>query len=437
MRRFNSFHLGLVLLAAASLGAGACSGGKERSQPEVEAKKNTGNLALGLTARGASGALYRLREAFFEIDPLGSGGSGGSGSGGFAGQPFPFPEEPGMAPSAGGSAGSGSASGGRPGAGGGSSMGGFGGGVALGGASTGGFAGSFGGFGGSFPGSFPTFLFSEDDPTATTLEASLNTGNYAITLFSGWFLEKVVEGEAVAVDATLLSPQTQFFSIQTNDETFVSYRFETNGEIIDFGQGRLIVDIEVEETNGNPNVGAPLPIVGGLIQPGSNPHGVQAALYNVAAPQGSSITVTSDTGAVCVSGNIDPVLDGDFATQWGAEFGLVFLDAALQEAPWNLDGGRATGLSFTVSGSAIPPLRFRATPGGQDPTVDIFCTSLLPSPGETVPVSFDSLTRECWIPGGLPLVSMDLRAIGWNLPSDPFESHAFDFCVSDLRPLLR
>ena len=50
--------------------------------------------------------------------------------------------------------------------------------------------------------------------------------------------------------APLIASSVQGFSIQNNDETFVTYRFETNGEIVEFGQGRLVVGIEVTERAG-------------------------------------------------------------------------------------------------------------------------------------------------------------------------------------------
>jgi hypothetical protein len=93
-------------------------------------------------------------------------------------------------------------------------------------------------------------LFSEDDPTASTLEATLEVGSYEILLLGGWFLEKIVDGQPVAVNAQLLSPDLQFFEIERNGESRVSYRFRVGDEIVDFGRGRLVVDIEVEEGGG-------------------------------------------------------------------------------------------------------------------------------------------------------------------------------------------
>jgi len=329
-------------------------------ESSLAAVTETGQLELALTARGASGALYRLRQAQFQVFSTGP-------LGGFA------------------------------------------------------------------------FLSSENDPLATSLETTLDIGEYQINLFSGWFLEKVQDGVVTRVQARLLSPESQSFSITPNAETAVQYRFETNGETVAFGQGRLIVQLEVEEASSEPEatLGEPLSIVAGLISSDSNPHGIAAAFFAVTAPVGSSIEVTSDTGEMCVRGNIDPVLNDDFATQWGSLFGLTFLSDAGEAAAWDLDGGRVTGFAFTVSGPDLPPLRLTALPGDADPSAVNFCRPFLASSGDTFQMPIDSLDLSCWLGVREPLVTDDLLSIAWTVPSDVGVSHTFDVCISDLRPILR
>ncbi|HEU4576939.1 MAG TPA: hypothetical protein VFS67_01700 [Polyangiaceae bacterium] len=240
--RVSSVHLFFALgLAAVAAASSACSSSKHgKSEPPDELGDimgETGSLGLALTARGSSGTLYRLRQATFDVFRLG----------GVAVPPLtPVPDLPPSAVDAGPIFGIGGSAG------------------TAGSASTGGGAGTggFGGFGGSVavggagggvvvppsPGDFfDTTLSSENDPLSSTLEATIPTGAYQITLFDGWFLEKVVDGEAQRVNARLSGSSFQNFTINTNEQTFVSYRFETNGEVVEFGQGRLIVQIEVEE----------------------------------------------------------------------------------------------------------------------------------------------------------------------------------------------
>ncbi|MEY2930920.1 MAG: hypothetical protein RL033_1669 [Pseudomonadota bacterium] len=363
-------------MAAGSVMA-ACSG-RDVSLLQVELEPEavaSGQLQLALTAQGSSGALYRLRQAQFDVFSVG----------------------PGFSPGA--------------------------------------------------------FLNTENDPLATTLETTLDIGDYAITLFSGWVLEKVQGGEVTRVQARLLSPESQEFSIAANEETSVRYRFETNGDVVEFGQGRLIVAIEVEERRApEPDpvftLGEPLEIVDGVISADSNPYGISAALFSVTSPLGTELTVTEDTGALCVRGHTDVVIDGDFANRWGGLWGLEFLSTAAASepdggvpatlaAPWDLGGGRVAGLAFTITGPGVPPMRLQALPGGADPNEDNFCRDLVPVPGVPQQVPFGSLDRNCWEALHNPMVADSLQNVAWLVPADALIAHAFDVCVTDVRPLLR
>jgi hypothetical protein len=378
MHRLTRLGLGCAV-AAGSLLPG-CSG-RDVSRLDVSLAPapapalETGQLELALTAQGSSGALYRLRQAQFDV----------------------FSAAPG------------------PGAG--------------------------------------AFLSTEDDPLATTLEATLPAGEYFINLFPGWFLEKVQGGESTRVQARLLSPESQQLSIIANEETAVRYRFETSGEVLEFGQGRLIVQIEVEERAGTPpdpvfTLGEPLQIVGGVISPESNPHGIHASLLSIVSPLGTQLEVTEDTGRVCVRGSTEPVIDSDFANRWGGLWGFAFVtsdpasepDAGpppLLAQPWDLDGGRVAGLAFTVSGPSVPPLRLQALPAGADPNLDNFCINLAPVPGVPQQVPFRALDRNCWEGIDSPMPTESLQNVFWMIPADVGLGHVFDVCVGDVRPLLR
>jgi hypothetical protein len=291
---------------------------------------------------------------------------------------------------------------------------------------------------------FSSVLFSEDDPLATTLEASLPTGDYVIDLLSGWSLEKVQNGVVSSVAATLISSPTQFFSIANAEETNVSYRFETSGDIVDFGEGRLVVEIQVEEQDEVPDGGQPPPILGeplqvvdGLISQETNAHGIRAGLFAAAAPIGSSIEVTSQTGPICARGDVAAVLDNDFANQWGATLGFSFLSASLEPAPWDRDGGRVAGFAFTVQGPDTSTLRFGATQSGVTPGAEVHCRPLAVVSGDTVVLRFDELDRNCWEGIRDPLLAKELIQFEWAIPSDPTSSHHFDFCIDDIRPILQ
>jgi hypothetical protein len=174
MKRSHSLSsISICVLGVISTGLGvSCSSEHGHGHaPPGDSIVQTGNLNLALTARGESGALYRLRDAFFQVnDPQFT---------------------------------------------------------------------------------FFTQLSTENDPASTTLETTMPVGDFDISLFSGFSLERVdPDGGTSRVESTLLSPSTQSFHISTNEETNVAYRFETNGEVVDFGQGRLVVDLEVTERAG-------------------------------------------------------------------------------------------------------------------------------------------------------------------------------------------
>jgi len=358
--------LGLSALLASTLG---CS---ERDVSRLEFSSTpaleVGQLELALTARGASGALYRLRQAQFFVSAQTADPFGGQSA----------------------------------------------------------------------------FLSSENDPFSSTLETTLEIGDYQIDLFQGWFLEKV-EGEQVTrVEARLLSPASQAFSILANEETAVSFRFETNGERIAFGPGRLIVELEVEEQDAGPVdpvdpvvLGEPLEFVDGFIGAESNQHGIRAAAFAASAPVGASIEVTSNSGEFCVKGSIDVVQNDDFATQWGAVLGFEFLSGDGLPAPWDLDGGNVVGFAFRVSGPQLSPMRFSALPGGADPSLVHFCRDFPSEPGTSFPMPLESLDLRCWEGVRAPLLTDDLSTISWSVLSESAIAHTFDLCISDLRPILR
>jgi hypothetical protein len=259
-------HAGLML-AMGSAGLVSCSGGghgdgKGPAAEETAVPIETGSVQLALTARGNSGALYRLRNATFQVEEIDDSFpppppplepfpgpisvervAGTPGRAGSPGNDVPA----GGGTSSGGSPGSGG-SGGAPSTGGSTAMGGF---AGTGVAGTAGAAGAAGG-GGSGSG-FLTFLSTENDPFATTLETTLPIGLYRITLLDGWQLERVLGSEVSLVEATLDGSPSQDFFVSVNEETFVVYRFQTDGGNVVFGDGRLIVDIEVDETPGGGN----------------------------------------------------------------------------------------------------------------------------------------------------------------------------------------
>ena len=95
-----------------------------------------------------------------------------------------------------------------------------------------------------------TVLDSETDLTLTTLNATLPTGDYTITLEPGWSLEKLAGGTFQVVDAALTSPNPKSFQILGGGTSNVAYQFSTNGTLVTIGTGQLSLSIGVTENGG-------------------------------------------------------------------------------------------------------------------------------------------------------------------------------------------
>jgi hypothetical protein len=91
-------------------------------------------------------------------------------------------------------------------------------------------------------------LFSSDDPSETTLSATLQTGNYVAILFFGWTLERDDgTGNFLPVPAALVSNQAVPVSIFNGTTSTITYQFRTDGVIVTIGSGELRVNVAVEE----------------------------------------------------------------------------------------------------------------------------------------------------------------------------------------------
>ncbi len=91
-----------------------------------------------------------------------------------------------------------------------------------------------------------TTLDSDADPTATVLSADLPEGSYQISISPMWGMIDVATGTPVS--ATLLSPETQSFSIVNDTTTNVAYRFQINGDVVAIG-GTLEVTLDIVEAS--------------------------------------------------------------------------------------------------------------------------------------------------------------------------------------------
>lgn len=90
---------------------------------------------------------------------------------------------------------------------------------------------------------------AEDNLQADAIELDLPTGDYSITLGSGWVLESgTSDGNFAVVDAQLTSPNPQAFTIEASKTSSVGFRFWVNGGAVEFSSGNLDITIEVDDT---------------------------------------------------------------------------------------------------------------------------------------------------------------------------------------------
>ena len=206
--------------------------------------------------------------------------------------------------------------------------------------------------------------------------------------------------------------------------------------MIDFGVGRLLIDIAVEEGAEGASLAPPLEIVNGDIL-GDNPHGIRASAFDTVLVSDATLELTTDNGQLCAVGSVGPAPEGEFLGKPEAFFGLRFTSAAGVPDPWDLDGGQVVGFNFTVRGPLIPEIFFGALPGSPEPGVDDYCLAFATADGGSPTFPLVRMDRNCWVPQRAPLFAEDLQDIHWGIPGLADVRTSFDFCISDLRPLVQ
>jgi hypothetical protein len=210
----------------------------------------------------------------------------------------------------------------------------------------------------------------------------------------------------------------------------------------------------------------------GTVKDEAGTSGINGGALTVAAPMGTTINSAFRDGALCINGNMVAVPNSDYSNYWG---GLVSVDLnrvanpdatgggadagsdagagdagqvlGLVPQPWNPATGKVVGFSFKLDGPMIPPnpsLRFQATPTNSNPSNDHFCYTVpaVPTGGGTVEVKFTQIVRNCYdaTPGASvfqdPAGFTELQNINWQVSSSDQIPITFDFCVSELKPIL-
>ncbi|WP_437929087.1 hypothetical protein WMF37_07390 [Sorangium sp. So ce291] len=163
-----------------------------------------GSISLPLAADAPSGARYQLRNATFQIwsDYYGYGATGAGGGGGFS---------------------STSAT------------------ATANGVTT---TTTSGGDGGG--NTFLTISSEDEDPDARSITVDLERGLYNVRLLPGWHLEKIEDGTATPVEASLLSSQSITVYVWQQSTTWASYQFGIGDRAL-WLNGKLNIGIDVYE----------------------------------------------------------------------------------------------------------------------------------------------------------------------------------------------
>jgi hypothetical protein len=218
-------------------------------------------------------------------------------------------------------------------------------------------------------------LDSDAAPDAPTLSVSLPPESYEISLRPGWVLERVENGVAEAVEATLLSSDKQWTSVYPRSTSWVNYQFGVGDKTI-WLNGKLNIGIDVlEDPNGSGGSGGE----GGsggttselldaqALQDGwiggdpatadDNPAGVQGALYAF----GDDVACYASEGNPCSAEgcclDYTTVFDATYRA-WGCGVGLMLNSDFQAKFPY---AGPAAGFAITYSNTGLARLRFSYT----------------------------------------------------------------------------
>jgi hypothetical protein len=197
--------------------------------------------------------------------------------------------------------------------------------------------------------------------------------------------------------------------------------------------------------------GVPLTPTNGWIQADTNVLGIQGAVFAYAdTTSGEGMTENFDDANACITGTVAkvdktctpmPPATDCYGQFWGAAIGLN-LNQPIDETsgmgadPMAFDGSSLKGFAFVIEGMEVPTkLRFKVEDASGE-----FC-----NPG-TKPVKvgvnsfmFADLVKECWAPkptsANAETAKGQMIKIAWQVVTDDQATHAFDFCVKDIRAL--
>jgi hypothetical protein len=198
-----------------------------------------------------------------------------------------------------------------------------------------------------------------------------------------------------------------------------------------------------------------LVFTGGVVTAGSNTFGITGGVYTFDDGVGSTIAPDcqagtcfgslNGTGPICVSGTgtmvfDDASLNPAYATYWGAAVALDLNNpdyVANGQLPYVASDYGVTGFQFSFQNNATSTVRmtYKVRDPGTGTLVD-YCLDLATS---TSVVRFSDARQSCYLavpgPALTPALADHVEGIQWQVPTNPFGSVAFNYCVSGITPL--
>jgi hypothetical protein len=199
---------------------------------------------------------------------------------------------------------------------------------------------------------------------------------------------------------------------------------------------------------------------------------ITGAAVAIASPGNPPVTLTPREGALCFSGETVALpaapTQADYTNLWGASLSLdlnlvpvpgAAADAgagdagviALQPGPWSPSEHNVIGFSFKLVGqdpalgaeAGVPPdMRLQSAPTGGDPATQTGCANLTgPKHNVTREVLFNDIVLNCYnpIPDGSVVAAPfpgTVQNLGWQVNSASGIAYRFNFCVTDIKPIL-
>jgi hypothetical protein len=196
---------------------------------------------------------------------------------------------------------------------------------------------------------------------------------------------------------------------------------------------------------GMPGSGFDLKPVQGWVAGTTNEAGIQGAFSTISDATGTPPGTTTITPAnfmaatgsqICVQGSASMVVGTAYGQYWGGgvSFDLGDPGQNMPKVPWNR--GKVVGFSFTISGTAIPPMgQFRFGVDYYDGTTvnTNYCTNIVNGPNT---IMFSQVINQCYQAGGTALpATVQLAALKWQVATVTTAATPFNFCIDNLKAI--